>query len=529
MDEASRPSSDAVETALKRLLRAHSHTQLAAIDARGLFVPVPESLHLGDANLLRARWMLDLVEPSDRVVVIDAWDRARASGAAQARISVLGGQSGHLYFFDLRVEHGVLIGVVVADSDIELSTVAAEVDVVPRLSVQRKSDLAVFVDVDDATTKMLGWSRDEFIGHTSLEFVHPDDHDRAIESWMDMLASPGCALRTRLRYRHADGRFVWLELTNHNLLEDPDQACVITEALDVADEMAAHEAVRANEQILRRVAETIPLGLLHLDRQGTVVYGNERIHDVLGVSKVVADTNPFSNVTAPDRTRLGDALRELMQDGVDRDLEVAVRSRRRSDRRLCHVRLRALTDDEAIVSGAIVCVEDITERAHARAELENRATYDALTGCLNRASVLGRLDTLVEAGSPVGVVFVDLDGFKRVNDEYGHATGDAVLVAVSQRVQECVRDHDIVGRLGGDEFLVVCPVVENAAAVVAVATRISNALTVPLALAEGPLQMQASIGVAIAGDDHEPEALVASADAAMYVSKRNGDGRPVAA
>jgi diguanylate cyclase (GGDEF)-like protein len=143
--------------------------------------------------------------------------------------------------------------------------------------------------------------------------------------------------------------------------------------------------------------------------------------------------------------------------------------------------------------------------------------------------VLAQLDSLVGGGSTVGAVFVDLDGFKRVNDAFGHATGDAVLVAVSCRVRECVREHDIVGRLGGDEFLVVCPDVEDAAAVVAVATRISNMLTVPLALDEGSIRIQASIGVAIAGAGHQPDALVASADAAMYVSKRNGDGRPVAA
>jgi diguanylate cyclase (GGDEF)-like protein len=275
------------------------------------------------------------------------------------------------------------------------------------------------------------------------------------------------------------------------------------------------------------VAETIPLGLLHLNRQGSVVYGNERIHEVLGVPKPIEGADPFANVTVPDRVLLECALRDLMHDGGDRDLEVAVTSRRRSDRRLCHVRLRALTDEDATVSGAIVCVEDVTERANARAELEDRATYDALTGCLNRASVLGRLAALLEADSTVGVVFVDLDGFKRVNDEYGHAAGDAVLEAVSRNVRECLRDHDIVGRLGGDEFLVLCPAVESAAAVVALATRISNALTEPLALDEGPLTMQASIGVAVARGKHELEALVANADAAMYTSKRNGDGRPV--
>ncbi len=263
----------------------------------GLFVPAPETLALGDAGVLSARSMLDVVDPSHRIVVIDAWDRVRARGAAQATIALRGGQCAQLYFFDLRPEHGVLVGVVVADSDVDLVTNTVITDVVPRVSVQRKNDVAVFLDVDDATTKMLGWSREEMIGQGSLEFVHPDDHDRAIESWMDMLTTPGSALRTRLRYQHADGRFAWLEITNHNLLADPQHGCVVTEALDVGDEMAAHDAVRANERLLRRVAETIPLGLLHLDRQGIVVYGNERIHEVLGVAKPVADADPFSNVT----------------------------------------------------------------------------------------------------------------------------------------------------------------------------------------------------------------------------------------
>ncbi len=502
--------------------------RVAAIDGHGLFVAVPDTLDLGDVGVLSARSMLDVVDPTHRVVVIDAWDRVRAQGAAQARISLRGGQGAQLYFFDLRPEHGVLVGVVVADSEVDLFTSTATIDVLPRISMQRKNDVAVFVDVDEATTKMLGWSREEMIGQGSLEFVHSDDHNRAIESWMDMLATPGGALRTRLRYLHADGRFVWLEITNHNLLADPQHACVVTEALDIGDEMAAHDAVRANERLLRRVAETVPLGLLHLDRQGTVVYGNERIHDVLGASKPIADADPFANVTIRDRVRLDDTLREVMHDGVDRDLEVVVERRRRADRRLCHVRLRALTDDDAIVSGAIVCVEDVTERAHARAELENRATYDALTGCLNRVSVLGRLRTLTDEGSKVGVVFADLDRFKRVNDECGHATGDAVLVEVARRVQECVRETDLVGRLGGDEFVVLCPSVDSGAAVFEVARRISNALTVPVVLEDGPLTVQASIGVDVADGDCEPDSLVANADAAMYVSKRNGDGRPVA-
>ena len=153
--------------------------------------------------------------------------------------------------------------------------------VAARFALQRKTDTAVFTDVDDATTSMLGWPREEMVGRPSLAFVHDDDRAAAVESWVDMLASPGSTRRVRLRYTHANGSFVWLELTNHNRLDDAEFGCVVTECVDISDEMAAHEALRAREQLLRRIAETVPLGLLHVDRNGSVVYANERLHEIL--------------------------------------------------------------------------------------------------------------------------------------------------------------------------------------------------------------------------------------------------------
>jgi diguanylate cyclase (GGDEF)-like protein/PAS domain S-box-containing protein len=386
----------------------------------------------------------------------------------------------------------------------------------------------VFTDVDAATTQMLGWERSEMIGRASLDFVHPDDHDRAIESWMDMLSNSGTQRRARLRYRRSDDTWMWLELTNHNLLSEPD-ACVVTEALDVSEEMAAHEAVRAQEQLLRRVAETVPLGLLHLDPHGTVLYANERLHEILGVGKIDESVLPFVNIVVEDHDHFDRALAQLMIDGTDRDLEVAVTTRRRGDHRLCDLRLRALSDPDGIVTGAIVCVEDITDRARSRAELEHRATYDPLTGCLNRASVLQVVDAEIATPVPVGVIFLDLDDFKSVNDELGHATGDLVLIEAVQRIKGCVRDTDALGRLGGDEFLVVCPGSFDADGVMHMANRIADAFTIPLLVDDVPVTMQASIGVAVAEGDHgTSELLIANADAAMYEAKRNGDGRPVA-
>jgi len=501
---------------------------MTAVNSHGLFVPLPAGFGDDRTEILRGRSALDLVEPDQRDLVIDAWDRVRSSGASQTRVHLARGGEGTLYFFDLRKSHEILVCALVSESDVENEHNRDVGEVAPRVCVQHKNESAIFLEVDDATTKMLGWPRDEIVGRASLEFVHPDDRDRAIESWMDMLSCAGAQRRARLRYRHADGSWIWLELTNHNLLDDAERPCVITEALDVSDEMAAHEAVRFREQLLRRVAETVPLGLVQVDRAGEILYANERLFEILGAPRSGLSMKPFSQLLPDDRTQLALALDALLIDAMDRDLEVAVRTRRPGSNRLCLLRLRALTDGDGEVGGAIVCVEDVTERANARAELDRRATYDQLTGALNRASVLQRLEAQLTTAGPLGVIFIDLDGFKGVNDHFGHSTGDKLLVEVVHRVQENIRGSDTLGRFGGDEFLVVCP--EGTMATLAqVAARITAALAVPLDLEDGAVTIRASVGIATANDGEvSAESLIADADTAMYAAKRNRDGRPVA-
>ena len=185
------------------------------------------------------------------------------------------------------------------------------------------------------------------------------------------------------------------------------------------------------------------------------MYANERLHEILH-SQATPD-DPLANVADADRAEFDAALYALVDDGEDRDLHMVLHPGSGLEERVCEVSMRALTGESGAVSGAIVCVEDVTEQLRVQAELENRATYDSLTGCLNRMSILSVLAASVDAPQRVGVVFIDIDGFKRVNDSHGHATGDSVLVETAARLRECVREGDLVGRLGGDEFLIVCP------------------------------------------------------------------------
>src|SRR3984957_2867762 len=110
-----------------------------------------------------------------------------------------------------------------------------------RVARMRKSDVAVLLDIDEATSQILGWSAEEMVGRTSLEFIHPDDQTLAVENWMQMLGTHGPGPKLRLRHRHHDGSWIWLEMTNHNLLDDPDSNCVVAEMVDISDEMASYE------------------------------------------------------------------------------------------------------------------------------------------------------------------------------------------------------------------------------------------------------------------------------------------------
>jgi diguanylate cyclase (GGDEF)-like protein len=194
--------------------------------------------------------------------------------------------------------------------------------------------------------------------------------------------------------------------------------------------------------------------------------------------------------------------------------------------------MRPLTDDGHAVTGAIASVSDVTESVRLREELHERATFDLLTRCLNRAAILSELDGLVqvEASSPSGlaVLFIDVDLFKAVNDRLGHAAGDELLTVVADRLRGTLRDDDLVGRLGGDEFLVVCPRVVDTEMARVVADRIADALSGEVTLRAGKAALRASIGVAwSASSDVTAARMVHEADLAMYESKRQRTGRPV--
>lgn len=172
----------------------------------------------------------------------------------------------------------------------------------------------------------------------------------------------------------------------------------------------------------------------------------------------------------------------------------------------------------------------VLERQRAAEVLRHEATHDSLTGLPNRVLILEQLRRALarqrrDPSQRVAVFFLDLDGFKIVNDSVGHAPGDRVLHEVAQRLAGTIRPHDMVGRLGGDEFVVVCEGLTEDLPVALIAQRLQDALRQPFQLDDERFLISASIGVALAEGGEEPQQLIEQADAAMYRSKELGRSR----
>jgi diguanylate cyclase (GGDEF)-like protein len=257
-----------------------------------------------------------------------------------------------------------------------------------------------------------------------------------------------------------------------------------------------------------------------------VIYSNERLHQIVGRELEPTVDAQLSNVVRNDQHPLEVALEQVLCDGRDADLEIRLRVPGVEGERNARLRLGALVDDEGHALGAVICVDDVTERARLYAELEHRVEFDVLTECRTRSSIMTALNAAMDKG-PLAIIFIDLDGFKDVNDAHGHAMGDKLLVIVGERLRRAVRTGDLVGRLGGDEFLIVCSEAGSTEEAITAAKRLAAAVSQPVRVGGTELSIQASIGVTLASDGISAERAIANADVAMYESKRSGAGQPV--
>jgi diguanylate cyclase (GGDEF)-like protein/PAS domain S-box-containing protein len=378
---------------------------------------------------------------------------------------------------------------------------------------------------------LLGYPREAWLTEDELwlDVLHPDDRERMIAA--DIAARSALApLFAEYRMIARDGRIVWVS-EKAVVVEDEKTGTKYWQGVmvDITDRKSAEDALAASERQYRSVFDAATIGLMTVGLDGRVLEANAVVEHVLG-----HPPGSLAGLSLTGDLEAGHELQRLVAslaaDSEDRfELEHRLRTSDGSSI-WCRTVMALVRDGAGEPDHLTAMVENIDARKRAEAELVHRTIHDPLTRLPNRQHFLERMADaragLSVQDLDVGVVFVDLDDFKQVNDSLGHEAGNEMLAAVAARLRAAVRADDVVARFGGDEFLVLAAHLSDAREATQLAWRLAHSLRAPFSVSGTQVSVTASFGVATSRDPEEgDEDLIRKADAAMYSAKQRGSNR----
>ena len=393
-----------------------------------------------------------------------------------------------------------------------------------------------FLRTNRSLCNMLGYREVELLGKTFQDITHPDDLDADLDQVRRMLVGEIRTYQMEKRYFHKEGQVVWA-LLSVSLVHDEEGEPLyfVSQIQDISERKRAEQKIRAAEQRYRTLVEQIPAVTYidPVDDPDTSLYTSPQIEQMLGYTPQEWQNEKLW----PKRLHPDDRERIL---AADKRFEAGGGEPFREEYRL-------LAKDDSVVwvreEAVLVRDEageplywqgvfyDLTERKALEERLHYQAFHDYLTDLPNRQLFMDRLGQALRRTrrwhNQVAVLFMDLDGFKVVNDSLGHEVGDLLLTVVAQRLRRCLRPEDTLARFGGDEFVMLIEAVDDPAQAVRVAERITEELRRPFIMEGRDLYVIASIGISL-GDarTHDPDDLLREADTAMYrVKDEGGDFR----
>jgi len=318
-------------------------------------------------------------------------------------------------------------------------------------------------------------------------------------------------------------------LTNKAPLCDDDGhvTSVVTVSLDITELKRGEQAMRESEERFRSLVEGSVMGIV-IDVGGNPVFANQTFADIFGYRgpDEILELKSLDAIYAPTDLMRIQHYRDARAKGESAPEDYEYQGRRKDGSLIwLQSRVRSiLWKGRRAVQSTIT---DITLRKEYEERLHRQANFDWITDLPNRVLALDRLNSAVISARrhdrKVGLLYIDLDHFKKVNDTLGHAAGDQLLKEAAKRIKHCVREEDTVARLSGDEFAIVLPDINTAMDTETVANKLLEAFSLPFDLDGQEAFVTASIGVTVCPDDgDDPNVLIQNADAAMYRAKEQG-------
>ncbi len=370
-----------------------------------------------------------------------------------------------------------------------------------------------------AYARNFGLDEHSIVGKNVPEIIGTDAF-AAIKPYIER-ALRGETVRYERQSRRVDGKERTLEVTlipHFDELGMPHAAYVLIH--DITRHHESEKAIRDSEERLRKFADATTEGIVFIEA-GVITDCNEAAGRMMHMTHNALVGRRNQDFIAPEDL---ETVVSNMRAGFERPYEVTLV---RDDGSRFPVELVGKDLVYSGVTQRMTVIRDISDRKRAEAHIQFLAHHDTLTHLPNRALLLDRIQVMLAGArrnqTEIGIMFIDLDNFKTINDSLGHFAGDELLKRVASRVQACLRGIDLVGRLGGDEFLVVLADLTNAEDIAPVAEKITGAISEPFSLEGQVLSVSASIGVSVFPRDGEtPDSLIRNADAAMYLAKEHG-------
>ena len=396
---------------------------------------------------------------------------------------------------------------------------------------------AIFVwDMDDivrdanisAATLLGAQKPDELIGKTWQSVIVPEDLQACNEDLRKIKESGGIS-EIEFRLQRMDGSILFVQGRARLVLDGAGESRIIAIVRDISGRKRADEALYLSEARFRGAFESAGHGVALVDLDGRFLRVNPAFCRITGYSEEEMLARDFRNITYPDDLAESIESAKRMRNGEISTFEMEKRYIRK-DATIVWVQLNVsmVYDKAGKPAHQVTQVQDITARKEAEAALRAQAMHDQLTGLPNRPAFLELLhETFASSrrgAKYFAVLYLDLDGFKDVNDTLGHVEGDRLLQAVAARLKGDVRESDFTARFGGDEFAVLQTGLNDASDAAVLAAKLTESMALPFLISGHELHITISTGISFYDSKIEsPEAMLTQADLALYRAK--GDGR----